>query len=114
MSRNRTPDFISMAEERRYNATVARKTIAQQEMDRLTSPPNEATPLVRPERLDSMALSESHASLLISMTFMSRTEGVRPHVVGLRLDGTTYCTCQANPTYVCWAQRAFRMVAGMQ
>lgn len=89
---------------------IERKSIAQQELDRLTR--GEGTPFVGAASAERMALGEKEASFLISMTFMSRSDGARPHVVTLRPDGTTQCTCQAN--HECWGQRAFRMVIGMR
>lgn len=71
------------------------------------------TPLVTLEPAERKALDADAALQLISMTFRSRSSNPQPHIVTLRpSDGVTSCTCESHA--LCWAQKAFRQVRGMQ
>lgn len=86
---------------------------AQRELMRLSR--GETTPLVTPEPVEREILDDDAAKQLISMTFVSRTEGRQvPHIVTKHFGGTLACTCQANPEHGCWATKAFKRVAGIQ
>lgn len=59
---------------------------------------------------DSEALDKAEAANLVSMTFMSRTDGKRPHVVSVDFSGMVTCICQSMTP--CWATKAFCRVTG--
>lgn len=80
------------------------------ERDAGTAGYTKPTPLITVPNADSVPLSEQEAGLVISMTFMSRSESVRPHIVSVGFDGVAWCTCRANTP--CWAIKAFCRVTG--
>lgn len=86
------------------------RVVAQEELERLQR--GEPTPLVSIEPAERLPLDEEAAKQLISMTFVSRTGGIRPHIVVAHFGNELTCSCQS--TSPCWAIAAYKRVAGIQ
>jgi hypothetical protein len=67
-------------------------------------------PLVTVPNADPLPLDEKEAPLVLSMTFMSRSGSVRPHVVTVGIDGMVNCICRASTP--CWAIKTFCRCTG--
>jgi len=69
------------------------------------------TPRVTFEPSERGVLASDVAERLVSMTFLSRSNNVQPHIVTLHVDSSVTCTCPASTP--CWATTAFRKVKGL-
>lgn len=90
------------------------RRIAQEQMarDAETAGFGRATPapLVSIPQDEPDRLTEQEAKHLLSMTFESRSENYRPHVVSVDFHGVVTCICRAQTP--CWAVKAFCRVTG--
>jgi hypothetical protein len=80
------------------------------EADAETAGYTKPAPLVTMPNATPLPLDEKEAGLVLSMTLMSRTESIRPHIVSVGYDGVAWCTCRAKTP--CWAIQAFCRVTG--
>ena len=80
------------------------------ERDAATAGYTKPAPLVTVPDGPPAPLDDKEAGLVLSMTFMSRSEGTRPHVVSVGFDGMVNCVCQAKTP--CWAIKAFCRITG--
>lgn len=93
-----------------YRASPNMSDEARRELEQLQRQ-EVPTPRVTFEPSERMALEAEAAEQLVSMTFMSRSNNARPHIVTLHLDGSVICTCPASGP--CWGTLAFRRVKGL-
>lgn len=89
---------------------MKRRAREMMEQDARTAGYTKPSPLVTVPNADSVPLEPKEQALVLSMTFMSRSEGTRPHVVSVGFDGMVNCICQAKTP--CWAIKAFCRVTG--
>jgi hypothetical protein len=80
------------------------------EKDAATAGYTKPAPLVTVPDATPLPLDEKEAGLVLSITFMSRSENTRPHVVTVSYDGMVNCICRASVP--CWAIKSFCRITG--
>lgn len=89
---------------------LRRRAKEMMERDAETAGYTKPAPLVTVPNATPVPFDEKEAGLVLSITFMSRSENTRPHVVTVGFTGMVSCICQASTP--CWAIKAFCKATG--